>query len=84
MEILVHVPKDFNRATFDSLSTDSQCKVAALFEVAYLLDVHHLKPLSPKEFYNIYDMDATSCYDVCTSLINAIQQGQISDTRKVK
>lgn len=82
MEILVHVPKDFNRATFDSLSVDSQCKVAALFEVAYLLDINHLKPLSPKEFDYIYDLDATSCYDMCTSIINGIQQGTLTKRKE--
>lgn len=82
MEITAHVPQDFNRATFDELSTDSQCKVLALYEVAYLLELHHLKPLTPKEFYNVYDMDANSCYDTCTSFINAIVQGNIKETRK--
>jgi hypothetical protein len=77
MEILVHVPPHFNKSTFDSLSAESQCKVAALFEVAYILDVNHLKPLSPKEFYSIYDLDAHECYDTCTSLINAAVQGLI-------
>ena len=78
MQILVHVPPGFNQKTFDELSVDSQCKVAALFEVAYLLDINHLKPLTPKEFDIIYDMDANSCYDMCTAIINDIQQGHLT------
>jgi hypothetical protein len=77
MDIETIVPKDFDRATFDSLSTESQCKVLALYEVAYLLDRDGYKPITPKEFYTLYELDPIELYDTCTGLINAIQQGNI-------
>jgi len=77
MDIDAIVPQDFDRATFDSLSTESQCKVLALFEVAHILDIKGYKPITPKEFYTLYDLDPMDLYDTCTGLINAIQQGTI-------
>ena len=77
MDIQAIVPKDFDRATFDSLSNESQCKVLALYEVAHILDIKGYKPITPKEFYTLYDLDAIELYDTCTGLINAIQQGTI-------
>ena len=72
MKITAHVKVHFNQVTFESLSTDNQCKVLALYEVAYALEQASLKPLSEEEVFEIYDMPCDKCFDTCTSMLISI------------
>jgi hypothetical protein len=72
MKITVHVKTHFNEVTFDSLSPDNQCKVLALYEVAYALEQASLKPLSEREVFEIYDMPCDKCFDTCSSMLISI------------
>lgn len=82
MDIETIVPKHFDRATFDSLSVESQCKVLALYELAHILDIKGYKPITPKEFFTLYDMRTPELFDTLTGMVNAVAQGTISEKYK--